>query len=66
MKETKLLGKEANAEEELSTFDRISEEIKNGIFSVYYLLIKHSETSFWKFILLLIIEYLQLLSFSFD
>lgn len=66
MKETKLLGKESNSEEEKTKFEQIEEEVKTSIFSVFYLLLKNQETTFWKFIILLIIEYLQLLSFSFD
>eukprot|EP00347_Sterkiella_histriomuscorum_P000937 403373955 len=66
MKETKLLGKENSSEEEKTRIEQIEEEVKNSIYSVFYLLLKNQETTFWKFILLLIIEYLQLLSFSFD
>jgi hypothetical protein len=66
MKETKLLGKENNNEEEKTKFEQIEEELKSSVFSVFYLLLKNQETTFWKFIILLIVEYLQLLSFSFD
>ncbi len=67
MKETKLLIKESsNNEEEKSRLEQFEENIKNSIFSVYYLLLKNQETTFWKFIVLLIIEYFQLFSFSFD
>lgn len=61
-----MLGKESSSEEEKTRFEQIEEEVKNSIFSVFYLLLKNQETTFWKFIFLLIIEYLQLLSFSFD
>jgi len=66
MKETKLLGKENSSEEEKTKFEQIEAEVKTSIFSVFYLLLKNQETTFWKFVLLLMIEYLQLLSFSFD
>ncbi len=66
MKETKLLGKESSSEEEKTKMEQIEEEVKSSIFSVYYLLLKNQDTTLWKFIILLTIEYLQLLSFSFD
>ena len=67
MKETKLFSKEsAVSDEEKSKLQQWEENIKSSIFSVFYLLLKNQETTFWKFIVLLIIEYLQLLSFSFD
>ena len=66
MKEKKLLGKEQSSEEEKSRVEQIEEEIKQSVFSVFYLLLKNHETTYWKFIFLLIIEYLQLLSFSFN
>lgn len=37
-----------------------------SIFSVFYLLLKNNETSYWKFVIILIIEYIQMLSYSFD
>jgi len=73
MKETKLLGggggsggKDSNSEDEKSRIEQIEEEVKTSIFSVFYLLLKNNETSYWKFVIILIIEYIQLLSFSFD
>ena len=41
MKETKLLGKENNNEEEKTKFEQIEEEVKTSIFSVFYLLLKN-------------------------
>jgi hypothetical protein len=68
MKESKLLGgkSDSNSEEEKSKLDQIEEEVKTSIFSVFYLLLKNNETSYWKFVIILIIEYIQLLSYSFD
>ena len=66
MKETKLFAKEQASEEEKSKIEQFEEDIKNGVFSVFYLLLKNYETTFWKFIVLLIIEYMQLFSFAFD
>ena len=68
MKETKLLGVkgDSNSEEEKSKLEQIEEEVKVSIFSVFYLLLKNNETSYWKFVIILIIEYIQMLSYSFD
>lgn len=41
MKETKLLGKENTNDEEKTKFERVAEEIKTSIFSVFYLLLKN-------------------------
>jgi hypothetical protein len=42
MKETKLLIKESsNNEEEKSRLEQFEENIKNSVFSVYYLLLKN-------------------------
>lgn len=66
MKDTKLLRKgDASEEEHKSKLEKLEEKFKSSIFSVYYLLLKNQETTFWKFVLLLTIEYLQLLSFPF-
>ncbi len=68
MKETKLLGVKGdkNSEEEKSKLEQVEEEVKISIFSVFYLLLKNNETSYWKFVIILIIEYIQVLSYSFD
>ena len=68
MKESKLFGAkgESNSEDEKSKLEQIEEEVKNSIFSVFYLLLKNNETSYWKFVIILIIEYIQMLSYSFD
>jgi hypothetical protein len=66
MKEIKLLGKEVVNDEDKSKMEALEEEVKNSIFCVFYLLLKNYETTMWKFIVILIIEYLQLFSFSFD
>ena len=69
MKDSKLLGgagKDNNSEDEKSKLEQIEEEVKSSIFGVFYLLLKNNETSFWKFIIILLIDYIQLLSYSFD
>ena len=53
-------------DEEKSKWQLSLEDIEQSVFSVFYLLLKNQETTYWKFIALLIIEYIQLLSFSFD
>lgn len=58
MKENKLLGKEASSEDERSRVEIIQEDVKNATFGVFYLLLKNQETTYWKFIVLFIIEYL--------
>ena len=69
MKENKILSGRAdssNSEEEKSKLEIVEEEVKGSIFSVFYLLLKSNETSYWKFIIVLLIEYIQLLSYPFD
>jgi len=67
MKDSKVLAKDGSQqEEEKSKFEKIEEEVKSSIFSVFYLLLKNNETSYWKFVIVLVIEYIQLLSYSFD
>ena len=44
----------------------ILKEVKESIFSVYYLVLKDDEITMFKYALILLIEYFQLLSFSFD
>jgi hypothetical protein len=60
MKESKLLGAkgDSNSEEEKSKMEQIEEEVKTSIFSVFYLLLKNNETSYWKFVIILLIEYI--------
>lgn len=53
-------------EEEKSKLEQVEEEVKQSIFTVFYLVLKNQENSYWRYILVLIIEYLQLLSYTFD
>ncbi len=57
MKESKLV-KEGSSEEERSKYEKFEEEVKSSIFGVFYLLLKSNETSFWKFVVILVIEYI--------
>ena len=53
-------------EEEKTKFERAEHFAKNSIYGIFFLLLKEQETTFWKFVFLLFIEFLQLLSFSFN
>lgn len=59
-------SKDSSAEEERSTLEQVEEEVKNSVFSVFYLLLKNNETSSWRLGAIVLIEYIQLLSFTFD
>ena len=50
-------GKDSS-EEEKSKIELIEEEVKTSIFGVYYLLLKNNETTYWKFVIVLLIEYI--------
>jgi hypothetical protein len=41
MRESKLLAKEGSSEEEKSKFEEFEENLKNSVFSVFYLLLKN-------------------------
>lgn len=64
MKDSKL--KEGSSEDEKTNFEKVEEDVRSSIFGVFYLLLKNNETSFWKFIVILVVQYIQLLSYSFD
>jgi len=64
MKDSKL--KEGSSEDEKTRLEKVEEDVRSSIFGVFYLLLKNNETSFWKFIVILVVQYIQLLSYSFD
>lgn len=64
MKDSKL--KEGSSEDEKTNLEKVEEDVRSSIFGVFYLLLKNNETSFWKFIVILVVQYIQLLSYSFD
>lgn len=69
MKEAQLFRKVNNKkkqDDEKSKLQEFEEDVKLSIFSVFYLLLKNHESTYWKFIVLIVLEYFQLLSFSFD
>lgn len=62
-----LRKKDSNSkEEEKSKLERIKDEVINSIFGVFYILLKNSESSLWKFIVVMAIQCLQMLSYSFQ
>lgn len=44
---------------------KFEEDIKASIFNVMYILLKDSDISTWKYFLILIIEFLQMIQYSF-
>lgn len=58
MKDNMLFTGKDSSEEEKSKIELIEEEVKTSIFGVYYLLLKNNETTYWKFVIVLLIEYI--------
>lgn len=66
MKEsTTLNGNLKKQSEELTQQNSFITKIKESIFGVYYILLKEEQQSFFALILFSLIEFLQILSFSF-
>jgi len=62
-----MLIKKGETEEEQSTFQRLSQTFKQGLYGGFYALLQGSEqTSLLKFIIVHAIVLLQLLSYSFN
>ena len=51
-------SEEDSKEEEKTALQKVEDEVKTSIFSVFYLLLKNQETTSWKFIIIMIIEYI--------
>jgi len=45
---------------------KLEEDVKSYIFNVMYILLKDSDISFWKYSILLFVEFLQMLQYTFD
>ncbi len=59
MRDNKLFRKrDSQKEEEKTKLEKVKDEIKNGIYGVFYILLKSNENSFWKYSVLLAIEFL--------
>lgn len=57
----------ADQEEEKSKFIIIKEELRQGLFGGFYVLLRQSEqAAIWKYILLYFVLFVQMISFSFD
>ena len=49
----------------MTSFEKFEEEIKGTIFNVLYVLLKEDETSHWKHIVIILIDFIQIFNFSF-
>ena len=52
------MGKDSDSEEEKSTLQKVIEDVRTSVFSVFYLLLKNQEATLWKYLAILIVEYL--------
>lgn len=69
MRDGKVYGRrkgDNNREEEKTQFEKIKDELMNMIFGVFYILLKNNESSLWKFGVVLCIQFIQLISYSFE
>ena len=48
----------SQGEEEKSQLEKMREEMKNGLFGVFYIILKRSSTDLWKYAILMVLEYL--------
>lgn len=59
MREGKIFRKkDSHKEEEKTKLERLIDEVKTSIFSVFYILLKNNESSLWKFIAIYLIQFL--------
>lgn len=65
MKEKKSMKKADMIETETTGFEKFEKEAKTTIFNVLYVLLKDDETSHWKHIVLIFIDYFQIWYFPF-
>ena len=54
-----------DSDKEKTSFEKLEDEIKGTIFNVLYVLLKEDETSHWKHIVIILIDFLQIYNFSF-
>ena len=60
------LNKESEQiEEPKSSMEKLEREVKGTIFEVLYYLLKDDEISFWKLVVMLTLDFLQIINFSF-
>ncbi len=48
-----------------TTFEKFESDIKSSIFNVLYVLLKDEETSYWKHIIAILLDYLQIYYYTF-
>jgi hypothetical protein len=55
----------AEKEEEKAAIEKLEEEFKSNVFNVLYALLKDDETSPWKHILEILLDFIQIYYYSF-
>ena len=55
-----------NIHQEKTAFEKFEESIKNSIYSVLYFMLKNQEFSIWIEVIFIVVQLLQLLSFTFN
>lgn len=58
-------GNNQDKEEDKNSIERLEEEFKGTIFNVLYALLKDDETSQWKHILEILLDFIQIYYYSF-
>lgn len=61
MRDGKVYGRrkgDNNREEEKTQFEKIKDELMNMMFGVFYILLKNTESSLWKFGVVLCIQFI--------
>jgi hypothetical protein len=61
----KKIGSNLDSEMEKTAFEKFEDEVKGTIFNVLYVLLKDDETSHWKHIVEILIDFMQIYHFSF-
>ncbi len=58
MKDKKRTNSSLETQEEKTGFEKLEAEVKGTIFNVLYVLLKDDETSHWKHIILIFLDYI--------
>ena len=58
-------GGGADKEEEKNGLEKLEDDFKGTIFNVLYVLLKDDETSHWKHILEILLDFIQIYAYSF-
>lgn len=59
-------GAPGDKEEEKNALEKLEEDFKGTIFNVLYVLLKDDETSHWKHILEILLDFIQIYAYSFS